>query len=125
MLSSGVLRHLKDVIHDGRKPGFLIEIELLVLSFSTGIQDATSFPDYCCFASNQTGNTVFLAVAAAGLEGGSFNTQNIGVSLGVFLASCFIKIICSTAMIDCCTYMSGNVYDEPKIVHSKILHRFE
>lgn len=90
MLSSGILRHLKDVIHDGRNPGLLIETELLILSFSTGIQDATSFPDYRCFASNQTGNTVFLAVAAAGLQGGSFNTKNIGVSLGVFLASCFI-----------------------------------
>jgi hypothetical protein len=30
----------------------------------TGIQDAISFPDYHCFASNQTGNTVFLLLAS-------------------------------------------------------------
>ncbi|KIW16064.1 hypothetical protein PV08_06115 [Exophiala spinifera] len=31
------------------------EIELLIVSFCTGIQDVTTFPDYHCFASNQTG----------------------------------------------------------------------
>lgn len=31
------------------------EIELLIITFCTGIQDVTTFPDYHCFASNQTG----------------------------------------------------------------------
>lgn len=31
------------------------EIELLIVTFCTGIQDVTTFPDYHCFASNQTG----------------------------------------------------------------------
>lgn len=50
--------------------------------------DAVSFPDYHCFASNQTGNTVFLAVALVlpSLNGDAFYTANIAVALGLFLA---------------------------------------
>ncbi|CAN8098917.1 unnamed protein product [Discula destructiva] len=64
------------------------EIELLILTFCTGIQDAISFPDYNCFASNQTGNTVFLAVALVvpELNGHAFHTANILVALSLFLA---------------------------------------
>lgn len=79
---------LRDTIRDGQDARFLINVELLIISFATGIQDATRYPDYQCFASDQTGNTVFLAVAAAGLGGESFNTRNVCVSLGVFLGSC-------------------------------------
>ncbi len=64
----------------------LLESELLVLAFATGIQDATTFPDYHCFASNQTGNTVLLAVGAVGLGGEVFQLSNIGLSLGTFIA---------------------------------------
>lgn len=35
------------------KVDWLIDFELLLLTFSTGIQDAISFPDFHCFASNQ------------------------------------------------------------------------
>ncbi len=54
----------------------------------TGIQDATTFPDYHCFASNQTGNTIFLtlAVILPSLNGEMFVTSNIGVALALFLA---------------------------------------
>ncbi|KIW73068.1 hypothetical protein PV04_01215 [Phialophora macrospora] len=67
----------------------LAETELLILTFCTGIQDATTFPDYHCFASNQTGNTVMLAMAVLLPEvtGELFVTQNIGVALGFFLVA--------------------------------------
>lgn len=68
----------------------LIEAELLLLAYATGIQDATTFPDYRCFASNQTGNTVLLAVAAAGLGKDNFDLRNVGISLGVFVAGALV-----------------------------------
>lgn len=63
----------------------LMEVQLLLLTFSTGIQDAISFPDFSCFASNQTGNTVLLAVAVVGRSNDLINLANIGTSLGCFL----------------------------------------
>ncbi|KIX06401.1 uncharacterized protein Z518_04377 [Rhinocladiella mackenziei CBS 650.93] len=68
------------------------EIELLILTFCTGIQDVTTFPDFHCFASNQTGNTVMLAMAVLLPEvtGELFVTENIGISLGFFLAAGWI-----------------------------------
>jgi uncharacterized membrane protein YoaK (UPF0700 family) len=68
----------------------VVEAELLLLAFATGMQDATTFPDYHCFASNQTGNTVLLAVGAAGIAGSLFSLPNIGVSLGLFVAGALI-----------------------------------
>ncbi|KAI0175551.1 hypothetical protein GGR52DRAFT_537175 [Hypoxylon sp. FL1284] len=69
------------------RPSAFVEFELLLLTFCTGIQDAISFPDYHCFASNQTGNTVFLmlAILLPHLNGEMFITANIGASLGFFL----------------------------------------
>jgi uncharacterized membrane protein YoaK (UPF0700 family) len=60
---------------------------LLLLTITTGIQDAISFPDYHCFASNQTGNTIFLtlAVILPSLNGEMFITANIAVALSFFL----------------------------------------
>lgn len=63
----------------------LLEAELVALAFATGIQDATSFPDYGCFASNQTGNTILLALGAAGTGRSAFHLSNVGVSLGTFI----------------------------------------
>jgi uncharacterized membrane protein YoaK (UPF0700 family) len=69
----------------------VLEGQLLLLAFATGIQDATTFPDYHCFASNQTGNTVLLAVGAAGTGGDAFVFANIGVSLATFaLGGCLL-----------------------------------
>ncbi|KAJ5965595.1 hypothetical protein N7481_012309 [Penicillium waksmanii] len=68
----------------------LLESELLLLSFATGIQDAAAWPDYMCFASNQTGNTLFLAIGVAGLAHDAFSFANIGVSLSLFIAGGFI-----------------------------------
>ncbi|KAH8156704.1 hypothetical protein CIB48_g11544 [Xylaria polymorpha] len=76
----------KHMLEDVRPSGF-VELELLLLTFLTGIQDAISFPDYHCFASNQTGNTVFLLVALVlpWLDGDAFYVPNIGSALGFFL----------------------------------------
>ncbi|KAK5676545.1 hypothetical protein LTS10_010846 [Elasticomyces elasticus] len=63
-----------------------MEFQLLLLTFSTGIQDGVSYPDFRCFASNQTGNTVVLAVALAGGVADLFDPVNVGLSLAAFLA---------------------------------------
>ncbi|RMD41536.1 hypothetical protein DV735_g3607, partial [Chaetothyriales sp. CBS 134920] len=71
------------------RPSLWTEILLLILTVMTGIQDATTFPDYHCFASNQTGNTIFLtlAVVTPQLNGKMFITENIAVALALFLAA--------------------------------------
>ncbi|KAG4422195.1 hypothetical protein IFR04_004701 [Cadophora malorum] len=85
------LKHrLRDFFSENVREDALLETELLLLAFATGIQDATTFPDYQCFASNQTGNTVLLAVGAAGVTGDIFSMRNIGVSLALFVAGSWI-----------------------------------
>ena len=70
----------QEVSHD-----ILLEVELLILSFATGILDATTFPLYNVFVSKQTGNTVLLALAA--LSNKVVQTEpNVGVSIGMFFA---------------------------------------
>lgn len=64
----------------------LLEFELIVLALAAGINDATTYPDYLVFASNQTGNTALLAVGALGLADASkLDLHNIGVSLSLFM----------------------------------------
>ncbi|CAJ2501125.1 Uu.00g039780.m01.CDS01 [Anthostomella pinea] len=86
--ASRAWRHMQEPV---RASGFA-EFELLFLTFCTGIQDAISFPDYHCFASNQTGNTVFLmlAIVLPELNGNMFITPNIGAALGFFLCAGWI-----------------------------------
>ncbi|KAI1436737.1 hypothetical protein GGR50DRAFT_692927 [Xylaria sp. CBS 124048] len=69
------------------RPSGFVELELIILTFCTGIQDAISFPDFHCFASNQTGNTVFLllAIVLPWLDGDNFYVSNIAAALGFFL----------------------------------------
>ncbi|KJZ78331.1 hypothetical protein HIM_02369 [Hirsutella minnesotensis 3608] len=82
---SGVVRHLTEEVESSS----FVELQLLVLTFCTGMQDATTFPDYHCFASNQTGNTVFLCLALIlpQLDGDTFISANIGMALGLFLGA--------------------------------------
>jgi len=54
---------------------YLLEIELLLLSLTIGIQHTISFSDFYCFASNQTGNTVLFAVGVL-LNRSSSNNKN-------------------------------------------------
>ncbi|KAH6705344.1 DUF1275 domain protein [Leptodontidium sp. MPI-SDFR-AT-0119] len=79
-------QRLRKYLSENIREDVVLEAELLLLAFATGIQDATTFPDYSCFASNQTGNTVLLAVGVAGVSGDSFSMENIGVSLALFVA---------------------------------------
>jgi uncharacterized membrane protein YoaK (UPF0700 family) len=84
-LTGRLKRHLANPI----RVTVFAEIELLILTFCTGMQDVTTFPDYHCFASNQTGNTVMLALAVLLPEKTHelFIPGNIGVSLGCFLTA--------------------------------------
>lgn len=73
----------------------LVEFQLILATFCTGVQDAVSYPDFRCFASNQTGNTVVLAVGIANnsYSSGSdslFHLPNVATSLGMFLAGAII-----------------------------------
>lgn len=78
----------------------LLEIELLLLALAIGVQDAISFPDFHCFASNQTGNTVLFAVGVllnhSNDTGGSrdketmFSVATIAVSLSFFIMGCWM-----------------------------------
>ena len=69
----------------------IIEIELLALAFSTGMQDATTYPNHFCFTSNQTGNTIFLSVGVTGIEPSKgFSFPNIGFALSLFLIGAFM-----------------------------------
>lgn len=77
---------LKEFLDEDICEDILLESELLLLSFATGIQDAAAWPDYMCFASNQTGNTLFLAIGVAGLTRDAYSFPNIGVSLSLFVA---------------------------------------
>lgn len=78
--------YIRHYLFASLKVDFLLEAQLLLLTFSTGIQDAVSYPDFKCFASNQTGNSVVLAVGLAGHDSSVFNLTNVGLSLGMFLA---------------------------------------
>jgi hypothetical protein len=79
---SGVSK-LKSYLNETIVDDIYLEIELLFLAFGIGIQDATTFPDYLCFASNQTGNTVLLAIETAKIGSENFPFSNIAFSLAV------------------------------------------
>ncbi|KAL7816808.1 hypothetical protein V8C44DRAFT_321647 [Trichoderma aethiopicum] len=86
---SGKNDELIDYFSQDIRTTLFVELQLLLITFCTGIQDATTFPDYHCFASNQTGNTIFLCLALIipQFNGDMFYTANIGTGLGVFLAA--------------------------------------
>lgn len=80
--SSRVWRYLNEDI----RTDVLLETQLLTLSFAIGMQDAAIWPEYTCFASNQTGNTLFLAIGVAGIAHDTYSFANMGMSLGMFVA---------------------------------------
>jgi uncharacterized membrane protein YoaK (UPF0700 family) len=67
-----------------------LEVQLCMLSLAIGIQDAVSVVDFHCFASNQTGNTVLLAI---GLLQPTSNTSN-GISANEFPLLTTIVSLC-------------------------------
>lgn len=68
----------------------LLELELMGLTLAAGMNDATTYPDYHVFASNQTGNTALLAVGSLGIGGGIVDLGNIGFSLGLFVLGGYV-----------------------------------
>ncbi|KAJ5162318.1 hypothetical protein N7492_007710 [Penicillium capsulatum] len=84
------ISRLREYLFEDIREDLLLECELLLLSFATGIQDAAAWPDYLCFASNQTGNTLFLAIGVAGLTHDAYSFPNIGISLSLFVAGGFV-----------------------------------
>jgi uncharacterized membrane protein YoaK (UPF0700 family) len=82
----------RDHLHqDLRTSPFLISL-LFILALAIGIQDATTFPTYHTFASNQTGNTVLLAVATLSLMPTDILPGTmLGLSLGMFVAGAIVQ----------------------------------
>jgi len=69
---------------------FLLECQLLAIGFATGLEDATTFPDFFCYTSNQTGNTISLSLGIAGLKpGANFYPKNVAFSLCLFIVGCW------------------------------------
>lgn len=89
--ASPLSRYLKATVPSNTH---IIEFELLLLSFATGMQDAIAYPDFSCFASNQTGNTIILAIGALGISSGTSSSQvdvvNAVISLSLFAAGILI-----------------------------------
>lgn len=64
-----------------------VDVQLTILGLATGILDAMTFPDLSVFVSNQTGNTVLLAV---GISKDSFVRIDTTItSLSCFMAGSF------------------------------------
>ncbi|KAF1817795.1 uncharacterized protein K489DRAFT_405536 [Dissoconium aciculare CBS 342.82] len=88
-LVNQLLRQLRQNVNT---KSHLLEAQLFMLALAIGIQDAISVPDFHCFASNQTGNTVLLAVgilqpASLGPSStppNNFLVETIMTSLGFF-----------------------------------------
>ena len=72
------------------KVDLLVEIQLLLLSFCIGIQDAISLPDFLCFASNQTGNSVVFAIGLARIGGALVDIPNVAISLASFIGGAIL-----------------------------------
>jgi uncharacterized membrane protein YoaK (UPF0700 family) len=90
--TDAVKRYLK---HETDVKSVILEIELLLLALAIGVQDAICFPDFHCFASNQTGNTVLFAVGIllndpVHGEPPLFAISTLGVSLGFFSLGVFV-----------------------------------
>ncbi|EOD51659.1 putative duf1275 domain protein [Neofusicoccum parvum UCRNP2] len=77
----------------GSAVSHLLELNLLLLALAIGIQDAVSYPDFQCFASNQTGNTVMLAVGLLDDRAKTLmlSVPTILLSLGLFLAGVLVS----------------------------------
>jgi uncharacterized membrane protein YoaK (UPF0700 family) len=63
-------------------------IPLLITAFQSGLLDATTAADFRMFASNQTGNVMFLTVGIA--SAAVINMRNIGSSLGSYILASFL-----------------------------------
>ncbi|THV66866.1 hypothetical protein D6D24_09292 [Aureobasidium pullulans] len=64
--------------------------QFLLLSLATGIIDATTFSLYSVFVTKQTGNTIFLALAALQHTSVSQTEPNVAISISLFFCSAII-----------------------------------
>ena len=65
----------------------LLDAELLVLTFCTGILDAVTFSSYHVFCSKQTGNTILIALNLFNAEATAADKLNTTLSFGLFVFS--------------------------------------
>jgi uncharacterized membrane protein YoaK (UPF0700 family) len=77
------LRHARQKI-----PSDQLVIPLLITAFQSGLLDAATAADFRMFASNQTGNVIFLTVGIA--NAAVINMRNTGSSLGSYLLASFL-----------------------------------
>jgi uncharacterized membrane protein YoaK (UPF0700 family) len=68
----------------------LLEAEMLALTFATGMEDAVTYTDFHCFVSNQTGNTVMLAIASAAISPTVISLPYVAISLSMFVLGGYV-----------------------------------
>jgi uncharacterized membrane protein YoaK (UPF0700 family) len=66
-----------------------LESQLLLMTIVTGCVDAMTFTTYNVYTTKQTGNALFLALYAFRNPLITTTEQNVGISMGVFLAGAF------------------------------------
>jgi uncharacterized membrane protein YoaK (UPF0700 family) len=76
---------LKEYFNAAITEDVLLEAEMLATTFATGIEDAVTYADFHCFVSNQTGNTVLLAIAVSRISPDIVSLTNIATSLSTFI----------------------------------------
>ncbi|KAI7355418.1 hypothetical protein KC354_g10793 [Hortaea werneckii] len=71
----------QEIAHD-----WVLELQLMLMTVSTGILDATTFSTFSVFATKQTGNTLFLALYAFGHPSlGPEVEKNVATSISLFV----------------------------------------
>ena len=66
----------------------LLVLPLILIAFQSGLLDAATAADFKLFASNQTGNVIYLTVGIA--NAATINMRNTGSSLGAYILSGFV-----------------------------------
>lgn len=84
-MSSQKMKKWRDFFLEEVNEDLFLELQLLGLAIAAGINDATTYPDYKVFASNQTGNTALLAVGSLNIAGERIYLPNIAFSLVSFI----------------------------------------
>ncbi|RSH88901.1 hypothetical protein EHS25_002563 [Saitozyma podzolica] len=89
LLSTGCLARLGSYGRDEIDPKALIG-PLLLVTFSAGVLDITTYVNFGTFASNQTGNTFILITILTGLPAEKANLALTGSSFLAFLITAFL-----------------------------------
>ncbi len=88
---------LREYLNDEVGEDILLEAEMLLLSFATGIGDATTYSEYRVFTANHTGNTLLIAVGITEQSAGASSLGKlpiplplIAISLSMFIAGAWV-----------------------------------